>query len=212
VLSVATGRPLPPVNLLLLTEKVDGDAVIYLRPERAARARFGRKQAGQLASTMRFIAAQFDALLTNDLWLSNAENANRTAAMLAEQLAAAPDVEILRPPQANSLFARLPGHVIEPLQDWSFFWLADALRKATTQGNDLSSTGTYDAIVGALGRLLQANISAGALREGVDPHDVILALAGLWQLDAAGDWRAQAQRLYGIVLGGLQAAPPHTPP
>ena len=82
--------------------------------------------------------------------------------------------------------------------------LADALRKASTPGSDLSSTDTYDAIVGALDRLLQANISAGTLRGGLDPDDVILALAGLWQLDPASDWKAQAQRLYDIVLSGLQ--------
>ena len=78
------------------------------------------------------------------------------------------------------------------------------MRKATTPGSDLYSTETYSAIVAALDRLLQANISAGALRPGLDPDDVILALAGLWQLDPAGDWRAQAQRIYDIVLGGLQ--------
>jgi AcrR family transcriptional regulator len=82
--------------------------------------------------------------------------------------------------------------------------LADALRKATTPGSDLSSTDTYDSIVAALDRLLQANISAGTLRSGLDAEDVILALAGLWQLDPASDWRAQAQRIYDIVLGGLQ--------
>ena len=82
--------------------------------------------------------------------------------------------------------------------------LADALRKATSPGRDLSSTETYDAIVAALDRLLQANISAGTLRPGLDAHDVILALAGLWQLDPAGDWKAQAQRIYDIVLTGLQ--------
>jgi AcrR family transcriptional regulator len=82
--------------------------------------------------------------------------------------------------------------------------LADALRKATTPGNDLSSTDTYDAIVAALDRLLQANISAGTLRPGLDAHDVILTLAGLWQLDPASDWRAQAHRIYDIVLSGLQ--------
>jgi AcrR family transcriptional regulator len=82
--------------------------------------------------------------------------------------------------------------------------LADALRKATTPGNDLSSTGTYAAIVATLDRLLQANISAGTLRSGLNADDVILALAGLWQLDPASDWRAQAQRIYDIVLGGLQ--------
>ena len=82
--------------------------------------------------------------------------------------------------------------------------LGDALRTATSQGNDLASTETYDAIVGALDRLLQANISAGNLRPDLDADDVILALAGLWQLDPAGDWRAQAQRVYDIVLSGLQ--------
>jgi AcrR family transcriptional regulator len=82
--------------------------------------------------------------------------------------------------------------------------LADALRKTTTPGSDLSSTDTYDSIVAALDRLLQANMSAGNLRPGVDAHDVILALAGLWQLDPASDWRAQAQRIYDIVLSGLR--------
>jgi hypothetical protein len=82
--------------------------------------------------------------------------------------------------------------------------LADALRKAAIPGSDLSSTDTYTAIVAALDRLLQANIAAGTLRKGLDPEDVILALAGLWQLDPASDWSAQAQRIYNIVLGGLQ--------
>jgi AcrR family transcriptional regulator len=82
--------------------------------------------------------------------------------------------------------------------------LADALRKATSPGSDLSSTDTYDRIVAALDRLLQANIAAGTLRPGLDSEDVILAFAGLWQLDPAGDWRAQAQRIYDIVLSGLR--------
>jgi hypothetical protein len=42
------------------------------------------------------------------------------------------------------------------------------------------------------------------VRPGLDPNDVILALAGLMQLDPASDWNGQAQRLYYIVLGGLQ--------
>lgn len=84
--------------------------------------------------------------------------------------------------------------------------LADALRKATSPGSDLSSTETYTTIVAALDRLLQANSAAGTLRPDLNADDVILALAGLWQLDPAGDWSAQAERIYGIVLGGLQRA------
>jgi AcrR family transcriptional regulator len=82
--------------------------------------------------------------------------------------------------------------------------LADALRQATSPGSDLSSTDTYHAIVAALDRLLQANVAAGTLRPDLDAEDVILALAGLWQLDPASDWRAQSQRIYDIVLTGLQ--------
>jgi AcrR family transcriptional regulator len=95
---------------------------------------------------------------------------------------------------------------VERLADYAVtkHGLADALRKATSPGNDLSSTDTHDAIVGGLGRLLEANMAAGTLRPDLDAEDVILALAGLWQLDPAGDWKGQAQRVYEIVLGGLQ--------
>ncbi len=90
--------------------------------------------------------------------------------------------------------------------------LADALRKATTRGNDLSSTSTYDAIVGALDRLLQANIAAGTLRPDLDADDVILALAGLWQLDPASDWKGQARRIYDIVISGMRTSDRHARP
>ncbi len=102
---------------------------------------------------------------------------------------------------------------IEALRSWvsrlasyavSKHGLADALRKATTPGSDLSSSDTYGAIVAALDRLLQANIAAGTLRPGLNADDVILALAGLWQLDPASDWRGQADRIYDIVLAGLR--------
>jgi threonine aldolase len=102
-----------------------GEAVVFLRPELARRARFARKQAGQLASKMRFASAQFDALLTDDLWFENARHANDMAARLAAALSGVPAVELLRAPQANSIFARLPQPAIKPLQEWSFFWIWD---------------------------------------------------------------------------------------
>lgn len=95
---------------------------MFLRPDLARRARFARKQAGQLASKMRFIAAQFDALLAHDLWLDNARHANAMAA----QLGAVPAVEVVRAPQANSVIAGVPSQAIAPLQDWSFFWTWDS--------------------------------------------------------------------------------------
>ncbi len=97
------------------------------------------------------------------------------------------------------------GHWIESVARYAVtkHGLADALREATRPGSELH-TDTYRAIVAALDRLLKANAAAGTLRPGLDAEDVILALAGLWQLDTAGDWQAQARRIYAIVLGGLQ--------
>lgn len=99
-----------------------GESVVYLKPELAAQAHFVRKQAGQLPSKARFVAAQITALLTDDLWLRNAAHANGMASRLAAAVSGIPGVEVTRPPEANSLFVRLPADRIRALQEWSFFW------------------------------------------------------------------------------------------
>ena len=99
-----------------------GEAVVYLRPELATHARFIRKQAGQLPSKARFIAAQVNALLADDLWLRNARHANEMARLLAAHAAEIPGVRIPRAPEANAVFAQVPPDMIVPLQQWSFFW------------------------------------------------------------------------------------------
>jgi threonine aldolase len=107
-----------------------GEAVVFLRPELAPAAAFVRKQAGQLPSKSRFIAAQLLALLDNDLWLRNAAQANDMAEQLAERAMRIEGVELVRPPEVNSVFVRLPLDTAEALQRWSFFWdwdLSDSL-------------------------------------------------------------------------------------
>ena len=99
-----------------------GEAVIHLRPELAAAARFVHKQAGQLSSKSRFIAAQITALLAEDRWLDRARHANRMAGLLAERTARIDGVDVARRPDANAVFAVLPAAAIAPLQEWSFFW------------------------------------------------------------------------------------------
>jgi threonine aldolase len=75
----------------------------------------------QLSSKMRFLAAQFNALLADDLWLANAAHANAMAARLASGLASIPGVDIAYPVQADAVFARLdPGHIAELRRDWTF--------------------------------------------------------------------------------------------
>jgi AcrR family transcriptional regulator len=87
--------------------------------------------------------------------------------------------------------------------------LADALRAATGSGTALFAE-TYDPIVAALERLLVAAEYAGTVRPGLDPHNVILALAGLWEIDPATDWQARARRLYDLIFTGLQADRPRS--
>jgi threonine aldolase len=103
-----------------------GEAVVFLRPELAENVHFVRKQAGQLPSKMRFVSAQFEALLADDLGIRNARHANRMTTRLAERMASVPGVDVVRRPEVNSLFARVPAAAIRALQDWSFFWVWDA--------------------------------------------------------------------------------------
>jgi threonine aldolase len=71
---------------------------------------------------MRFVAAQFGALLHDDLWLASAARANVMARRLAVGAAAIPGVEIVYPVQANAVFARLdPGHIAALQRDWFFY-------------------------------------------------------------------------------------------
>lgn len=74
---------------------------------------------------MRFIAAQFDALLRDRLWLENAAHANSMARRLADRVVAIPSIAVPRPPAVNSIFATLPPTSFAALQDWSFFWIWD---------------------------------------------------------------------------------------
>jgi len=102
-----------------------GEAVVFFRPEFAVEFAYIRKQAMQLCSKMRFIAAQFLALLENGLWRQNAANANAMARLLAERLEGAPGVVIEQQPQTNAVFARLAPAVIDRLQARFSFYTWD---------------------------------------------------------------------------------------
>jgi threonine aldolase len=99
-----------------------GEAVIFLDPTLATRAKYVRKQVTQLPSKMRFVAAQFNALLDGDRWIRLAEHSNSMGRYLYEQTSKIPAVTLGRPPAVNSVFPSLPAEVIGPLQEWCFFW------------------------------------------------------------------------------------------
>ncbi len=98
-----------------------GEAIVFPKPRPAIAAAiaalpFTRKQGMQLASKMRFVSAQFEALLRDDLWLRSAANANRMARLLADRVRAIGGVRIVYPVEANGVFAALPPAAIAPLQ------------------------------------------------------------------------------------------------
>lgn len=103
-----------------------GEAVIFFNTAALLKeVRYIRKQTLQLHSKSRFIAAQFSALLKNDLWLHTAGHANRMAQELATLAAQVPGVKIVQEVQGNEVFAILPHDSIIPLQEQCFFYVWD---------------------------------------------------------------------------------------
>jgi threonine aldolase len=102
-----------------------GEAVVWTDPATARDARFVRKQAGQLPSKARFVAAQFEALLAGGLWLRTAAHANTMAARLAAGMRDIPAVRLSRDPQVNAVFAWVPAAAVDDLVAVSPFYVWD---------------------------------------------------------------------------------------
>jgi threonine aldolase len=100
-----------------------GEAVVFFDPALAKDFKYTRKQGTHLPSKMRFISAQFLALLSDDLWRKNAAHANSMARLLAEELRKIPMIEISQKVESNGVFARLPKKYIAKLQKQSFFYV-----------------------------------------------------------------------------------------
>jgi threonine aldolase len=101
------------------------EAVVFLTPELGHGFEYLRKQSLQLASKMRFLAAQLHALLSDELWLRNARHANAMAAKLAAAVEDVEGLRVTRPVEANAVFAQLPAEAIEPLQGQFDFYVWD---------------------------------------------------------------------------------------
>ncbi|MGA7379922.1 MAG: low specificity L-threonine aldolase [Terriglobales bacterium] len=99
------------------------EAVVFFDKKLAQDFLYLRKQGMQLASKMRFISAQLEALLSNHLWRKNAEHANRMAALLRKEVGRIPQVKIVYPVEANGVFAQIPRRAIAKLQKRYFFYV-----------------------------------------------------------------------------------------
>ena len=104
------------------------EAVLFFNCALARDFKFYRKQGMQLASKMRYLSAQFQALLRNDLWLRNARRSNRMAQLLQRELERIPQVKIVYPVEANGVFAQIPRGAIAKIMKQYFFYEWDEAR------------------------------------------------------------------------------------
>jgi len=102
---------------------MNAEAIIFFNQEISENFKYYRKQGMQLASKMRFMAVQFEALFSNDLWKKNAEHANKMAKTLAEGVAEIPQIQITQKVEANGVFAIVPSEIIPKLQKEFFFYM-----------------------------------------------------------------------------------------
>ena len=136
---------------------VAGEAVVFFKLALADDFEFKRMQGMQLSSKMRFIAAQFNALLTNDLWKRSATHANRMAQLLVGELAGIKGVTLTQQVQANEVFVTLPQEIIPKVQErWPFHvW-----NEATWEARLITSFDTAETDVTDFAALVREAIGA----------------------------------------------------
>jgi threonine aldolase len=100
-----------------------GEAVVFFDKRWSKDFKYIRKQGTHLPSKMRFISAQFEALLSKDLWKQNAAHANRMAKLLARELESVPQISITQKVEANGVFAIVPKKYVPVLQKKYFFYV-----------------------------------------------------------------------------------------
>jgi threonine aldolase len=102
-----------------------GEAVVIFRPELSEDFAYYRKQTTQLASKMRFIAVQFEALFAGKLWKENAAQANAMAFLLSERVAEISGIEIVYPVESNAVFVTIPEYAVSPLLADYYCYISD---------------------------------------------------------------------------------------
>lgn len=134
-----------------------GECVVVLSPERVRAIDYLRKLSMQLASKMRFVSVQFEALLAGDLWLRSASHANAMARRLEQAVRGIEGVSVQRPVQSNAVFALLPREVSERLQKRFRFYFWD---ESTGEVRWMCSFDTTEADVDAFVDALEEELRA----------------------------------------------------
>jgi len=139
---------------------LSAEAVVFFEGvrERALDFPYIRKQGMGLASKMRFVAAQFDAVLAGGLWLRNADHANRMAKRLAAAVQGTPGLLVTQPVEANAVFAVLPRRAIRALQERYYFYVWD---EAADEVRWMTTFATTEAEVDAFADDVRAAVAGG---------------------------------------------------
>jgi threonine aldolase len=135
-----------------------GECVVVLNPEAVHGVVYLRKLSMQLASKMRFLSAQFEALLGGDLWKRNAEHSNAMASRLEAAVRDVPGVRVTQAVQANAVFAVIPPDVAERMQKHFRFYTWD---EHTGEVRWMCSFDTAEADVDAFAAALREEMAAG---------------------------------------------------
>ena len=121
------------------------EAIIFFKKDLVGNTAFLMKRAGHLLSKMRFVSAQLDAYITNDVWIKNARHANKMGKRLSEGLNTHSDINLSYPTEANEIFATFPRNKIDNLNSEGYTinedeWDGKAVRLVTawnTKDNDV---------------------------------------------------------------------------
>ncbi len=128
-----------------------GEAVVAFNPHIGDSLKYIRKQGMQLASKLRYISAQFIALLEDDLWLKNAVQANKMAVYLAERVSQIPGISILRPVETNGVFVSMPCEAAERLiKEYYFYHMGTSNQEIRWLVPYDTTKDDIDAFVGAI--------------------------------------------------------------
>ena len=124
---------------------IAAEAIIFFKKDLVGNVAFLMKRAGHLLSKMRFVSAQLDAYISNDVWLRNAKHANKMGKKLSDGLKEHSDINLAYPTEANEVFATFPRNKIDHLNSEGYQinedeWDGKAVRLVAawnTQGNDV---------------------------------------------------------------------------
>ncbi len=133
-----------------------GEAVVFFNPELAGEFDYRCKQAGQLASKMRFLSAPWVGLLQEGAWLRHASHANAMAKRLESALRNLPRVQIVYPVQTNSVFACIPDEIVQAMyrRGWKFYTHVGSADEARLMCSWDTTEQDVDSFAADLGELL----------------------------------------------------------